>query len=512
MFQTNEGYDTVLVAPSPKALTDALARATKAANLRCRNALAQVGPEEVEKFARKVARTPEGFRQWLGPEEAPRRDDHRSAVAAAWWTDRLGRKHVRLKGARWSFNYGDQRVTNSLCPYRQKRPPLWMIYPDHVYVADAGAGRLVLAACGCGEAGTAEELGWMGDCCSACHDRREEGQATPRMARLPTPPSRSSTSLGNPTAFSADGQRLARSTCDGVVLVHDLEGGASSQWPLTRSERNLIDQSDLAFLPNGHTLVLTAKENVVLLDSRTGERQQSFAAGGYLHRLTASPDGRLVAINSSSDRLAVFDLRSDKRLFGVAHGSEGPGVQCAAFTTDSRRLSVGCGDGTVRVWDVAGRREVARWDGPAGRSGGVAELAVSPDGRFVAALTNDLKDNLTLRDAHSGSARATWTLGRQGYHPRYWLRLIAFSHDSRTLAASEKDGVVKFYDVAGGPPVSLASEPEEVMGLAFCPAGRWLATTGGGDRIKLWPWEALLAAARRQGDRPAPAGLSGRRP
>ena len=55
----------------------------------------------------------------------------------------------------------------------------------------------------------------------------------------------------------------------------------------------------------------------------------------------------------------------------------------------------------------------------------------------------------------------------------------------------------------GGPPVTLACMPgQDVMALAFQPTGRWLAATGGSDWIKLWPWEELLAAARRQGKKP----------
>src|SRR5262249_6862935 len=150
----------------------------------------------------------------------------------AWWTDRLGRRHVRVKGARWSFTYAEEGESNILCPHAQPRPPLWMIYPDFIYLAEAGDGERVLAACPCGAAGTPEEIGWMGECCAACHDRRDEGQATPAPIRLPTPPRRSWSSLGDPMSFSADGKRLARATHDGVILTHDLERGETSQWQL----------------------------------------------------------------------------------------------------------------------------------------------------------------------------------------------------------------------------------------------------------------------------------------
>jgi WD40 repeat protein len=174
------------------------------------------------------------------------------------------------------------------------------------------------------------------------------------------------------------------------------------------------------------------------------------------------------------------------------------------FSPDGRHLAVGCTDGTTRLWDVAARREVARWGMAPESTGGIVELAVSPDGRLLATLADAMENNLLLRDFPKGTFRAAWTLDRQRYHPRHWLRLIAFSPDSRTLAASEREGVLKFHDVAGGPTVRLASGPKpEVMALAFHPKGRWLATSGEGDWIKLWPWEELLATARRQGRMPA---------
>jgi hypothetical protein len=502
MYQRNTGFDATLVAPSPEALTEEVSRATKAANLRCRSALVQLSPKEGEGLGRAIATTTEGFRQWLGAAAGPRRDDHRSAVAVAWWTDGLGRRHVRIKGARWSFTYAPEGVSNTLSPYPQPHPPLGMIYPEFVYLAGTGASERLLVACPCGEAGTPEEIGWVGERCAACHDGREEGQTTPDPVPLFTPPHQSWSSLGNPMSFSADGNRLARVTNDGVVLIHHLENGETSQWQLKRSEwDSLLDAGDLAFLPDGRTLALNGHEAVILLDVQTGERTEGPPAGPYLRRLAMGADGNLVT--SSRDRCAVWDLRTNDPVFVISSRDGGPEVLCAAFSPDGSRLALGCEDGTTLVWDAAARREVAQWGGGPQSGGGIQEIAVSPDGRHLATLADDEENNLLLRDFRKGTIQATWTLDRQGYHPRSWLRLIAFSPDSRTLAASERDGVLKFYDVAGGPTVSLVSAPKpEVMALAFQPTGRWLATTGAGDWIKLWPWAELLAAARRQTQRP----------
>src|SRR5688572_13286349 len=66
---------------------------------------------------------------------------------------------------------------------------------------------------------------------------------------------------------------------------------------------------------------------------------------------------------------------------------DGPPVTAAAFSADGGRLVSGSSDGFVRVWDVAGRRELARWrafDTPTRDRLAVWAVAISPDGRYVA--------------------------------------------------------------------------------------------------------------------------------
>src|SRR4051812_21842995 len=110
MSQLKDGHDAILVGPSKQQLTEALSQAVKAANARCRTALVPWSPQESAAFW--LAAEPEGWRQWLGGPPGPRDRDHRSALAVAWWTDRLGRRHVRVKGARWSFSYDEEALKN----------------------------------------------------------------------------------------------------------------------------------------------------------------------------------------------------------------------------------------------------------------------------------------------------------------------------------------------------------------------------------------------------------------
>ncbi|MBT5711636.1 hypothetical protein HOI71_11375, partial [Candidatus Poribacteria bacterium] len=61
-------------------------------------------------------------------------------------------------------------------------------------------------------------------------------------------------------------------------------------------------------------------------------------------------------------------------------------VYAVAFSPDSAILASGSGDRTVRLWDVAGRREIAALRG---HEGWVYSVVFSPDGETVASGSVD---------------------------------------------------------------------------------------------------------------------------
>src|SRR5262245_49785836 len=95
--------DRVLIDPTPKALEAALAEAAKAANGRARLRCLDWPPPDLAAF-RDACQAPEGLRQWGGGAPDEPSGEARSVLAVAWWTDWVGRKHVRVVGRRGAFN------------------------------------------------------------------------------------------------------------------------------------------------------------------------------------------------------------------------------------------------------------------------------------------------------------------------------------------------------------------------------------------------------------------------
>jgi WD40 repeat protein len=113
------------------------------------------------------------------------------------------------------------------------------------------------------------------------------------------------------------------------------------------------------------------------------------------------------------------------------------GVYSLEFTPDGTRLLSSGADAKVRVWDLAGKKEVTSF------GEGFSSLccvAISPDGRTVAAGGSD--NLVRLWDLATGS------LLDKLEHSN-WIQSIVFSPDGSQLASGANDKTVKLWDMGG---------------------------------------------------------------
>src|SRR5262249_4079253 len=128
-------------------------------------------------------REKEGVVRWIADAAtlAEYRPENRATlVAAAWWSDVVRRKHVRVVGRR--LEPGNGLRTNRFGPLMTDWPPLGLVYPERIIVRTIHQGtnktREVLALCDCGTIGAPASIGWTGERCGPCHDRQGEGGVT----------------------------------------------------------------------------------------------------------------------------------------------------------------------------------------------------------------------------------------------------------------------------------------------------------------------------------------------
>jgi WD40 repeat protein/serine/threonine protein kinase len=154
------------------------------------------------------------------------------------------------------------------------------------------------------------------------------------------------------------------------------------------------------------------------------------------------------------------------------HAAEVTGV---AFGADGRHLVSASSDGTVRLWDVTGRRLVHTLTG---HSGVVYKAVLAPDGKRVASAGDD--GTVRTWDAATGEPVFTCPGHRGG------ALCVAFSPDGRALASGGNDGAVRLWDGAGHELLALAGHDGPVTGVAFGPDGGRLVSAGRDGTLRLW--------------------------
>jgi WD40 repeat protein len=358
--------------------------------------------------------------------------------------------------------------------------------------------------------------------------------------------------------FSADGRRIATASVDGTAVVWDAATGAAlAQTPPQRAAVAFA-----ALSPDDARLVTVGDDRQLRIWDAAAPRAPLLTVEIPTTVTSAvySPDGTRLLVQGYDKTVRVLDAATGAVI--VAFDLES-GAGNAALGRDPTRLVIGGGDGLVRVlrlapprvqalsreprfWSAAfapdGRTIVAdsgvlgllRWrDGAWSKRlgmGGVADLAFSPDGARLAALTvvgdvqlvdvADWRFEPTRRGTSDALRDGVRTPPRGALSPdgtryasidgprtaRVWdartrepisgplghadaVRTVRFSPDGRRVVTASSDGTAQVWDAATGAPIGdpLVHPPRSVVKLAlFSPDGAWIATVCSDSRLRLW--------------------------
>jgi hypothetical protein len=479
-------HEAKLIDPDAEQIVAALSEATAGANKRCRARLLEDRPEKWRKFARAAQAQPEGWEMFRGG----RGGVPATQVLAAWWTDAAGRKHVVLRGRRVEHDEAKRLLHKEDL---DQRPPLWHAYPEYVCRRTVGAESQIVCACGCGAVGTPESLGWMGETCGPCFDRREEVGAAALRANLPGVLYGDREPLGA-VACSADGNLVAAKEGDNLVTVWDIPSR-------TRTTMKFSGQSvtDVAVTADGRHLLVTGI-NMLLMGGlfavfdltadppRRLDPEHEPAPPGW--RVIALPDPGLALVHrvepaGDVTRAEVVRVPSGQVVRGadLPLGYFGP----LAVSRDGTRFAAP--GGTVGVFDLPTMRPVRAVRGIQ------SAAALSPDGtRLFAAYIATVK----AYDAASGKHLAEgWLAGSK----RGGSYLAGYDHV--TALAADPNGEAVFAGTGQGRvfafhPDTLARRAVfdwhlgGVFGLAVSADGSRLFSSGGDGCVKVWPIRDLL--------------------
>jgi hypothetical protein len=448
--------DRLLIDPTAAQLREALRAACVAIN-RNQGRHARLGFPFADLAAvqKRIAGKREGGHEWSGD---PTASSTPAVLGAAWWTDFLGRRHIRLNG---SDHVGHPYSTTPPLRAGPDLPALACVYPRRTLFRIADGQRRLFCLCPCGAWGPPDRLAWMGDSCGACHDRAEAGEVPLRPFEPITFPDRPWR-----VAVSPDGGQVAMT--DHVRLqVWDLEPRRLAHAFDVRAGCFIV-----LFAPDGRHL---AWDDPIAHDQLTVQPLDGGPARTLSGGAPAFLPGRGGLVFRGQGWLKRYDVDTGKthRIAPL----RGLLVRELAYAPDGTTIAGACREAGVVFWDTASgaeRGRVAVPDGP------VERLAYSADGRTLAALTTGPRPYLALIDTSRPAIRAGGHAPTELSHPVFCA--------SSALVTRGATGPLRVWEMATGAAVcELSFADAWPASLAVSPDGHWLAVGCGDSTVRFIP-------------------------
>jgi hypothetical protein len=448
------GFDCVLIDPTREEVVGALRGAATATGVLW-------PPDGLGAVLIRLDGELEGGHAWQAS-----RDEVR-ALFIAWWHDYTGRNHVRFYPGRggWADEAGPTP------------PGLAAVYPERSLVRRRGRSVEALALCPCGAWGDPWSIGWTGDCCGPCFDRRE----APGGAPLPFPPAAGGTAL---VAAAPGGRFLAVLDGNGQISVWDTTEGRQSAEVSAGPGR----VASLAVGPEGRFVAVARQRGETLAlavwDVAVGRQllDAPLDSAGPAEVLVGQAALFVAVRVGDGTRLSRSDLPPRGALLALREDREPPAL---ALSPDGSRLAVlEPRSGPVTLYDVPEARLVSR---PQQRGWGFRRAAFTADGACVlASADGELGVGLTWADDGDEDPNAWLPWPNRGE-----IADLAFSPDGPVVAANDALGNCRAWRVPAshGDRAEVLATASAVGRCAFLADGRLLTFHPRRGVVNLWPAE-----------------------
>jgi WD40 repeat protein len=271
-------------------------------------------------------------------------------------------------------------------------------------------------------------------------------------------------------AFSPDSLRIASGSEDRLVLVFAIPG-AKPKTMRQGSVHNVIFNAE-------GDLIAAGVGATVVWDPRTGKELKRLGGVGQYGRIAwSSKDNLFAGIPVGKVTEGTTGQVRQKLEAGVVR--QGSGGWGHAFSPDGQLIAEATGS-EIAVWNV-GTGQLVHHLKP--RGGWVGAVAISPDGRFLAAGCGQASESpLQVWDLRTGQL----VFAADTFLQQVWA--VAFSPDGNLLAAAggdymqktKKFGAIRIWDTKTCEVVrTMESHSTCLFTVQFSPNGRRLVASGG---------------------------------
>lgn len=299
-------------------------------------------------------------------------------------------------------------------------------------------------------------------------------------------------------AYAPDGVSLLVGYTDGTLLR--TEGNT------VVTSLQLIDVpiSGLATIPAVNQVSVIAGDRALrIYDIQTLRQLLTINTDADLLTIAAGPSDRQIITGTRSTQLRVWDVAGSAEIarYDAQSGSRRSVITTAALSPDKTMIAAGSDNSTVFVWDANTGTEIARLN-LAGveqmmANDVVSSLDFSPDGQRLVVSANSIGTSL--------STVSVWDMTTftrvidYGGHENVSVTAVRFHPDGTRIASGATDGVIHLWDAATGETQQIFTGHEAgrtITSLAFSPSGDQLVS-GSADRTALL-WNVQTALAERR--------------
>ncbi|MYA71347.1 hypothetical protein F4009_07795, partial [Candidatus Poribacteria bacterium] len=211
--------------------------------------------------------------------------------------------------------------------------------------------------------------------------------------------------------------------------------------------------SKVVFSPDGTRIVTGDWDGkTTLWDINTAAALATYIHKGYINSITFSPNGKFIATGSRDATATLWDVETGTACFNITHQDS---VTSTAFSPDGTLLAASSRDSTATLWHID--TEEIRWTlthesreitfdighVETFNTGGIGDIAFSPDGKYFATAGQRTDLCTTLWDVETGEPLWHVTHEKQ-------IDAVAFSPDGTSMATYYEDDAVSVLRVADG--------------------------------------------------------------